>query len=61
MRAYHEAVLGWVGGTRKLDGRDPTGETVGDRLEIMRRAMDTIFGGRPQFNACWTYISAVRP
>ena len=61
MEAYHEAVLGWVGGTRKLDGSDPTPEAVADRLTIMRRAMDTIFGGRSSFNACWTYIHAERP
>jgi hypothetical protein len=23
----------------------------------MRRAMETIFAGRSQFNACWTYIT----
>jgi len=60
MTAYHDAVLGWVGGTKKLDGEDPTPEAVEDRLTIMRQALDTIFGGRAHFNACWTYISAVR-
>jgi SAM-dependent methyltransferase len=57
MTAYHESVLGWVGGTKKLDGEPAAPEAVEDRLAIMRRAMETIFGGRSSFNACWTYIS----
>jgi hypothetical protein len=57
MTAYHDSVLGWVGGTKKLDGEAPTAEAVQDRLTIMRRAMDTIFGGRETFDACWTYIT----
>jgi SAM-dependent methyltransferase len=58
MTAYHDAVLGWVGGNKKLDGRAPTPEAVEDRLTIMRHAIDTIFSGRTHFNACWTYITA---
>ncbi|HEX6025752.1 MAG TPA: class I SAM-dependent methyltransferase [Solirubrobacter sp.] len=58
MTAYHDAVLGWVGGTKKLDGRPPTPEAVQDRLTIMRHAIDTIFSGREEFKACWTYITA---
>jgi SAM-dependent methyltransferase len=57
MTAYHESVLGWVGGTKKLDGEAPTPEALEDRLTIMRRAMETIFSGRATFNACWTYIT----
>jgi SAM-dependent methyltransferase len=58
MTAYHDAVLGWVGGNKKLDGRAPTPEAVEDRLKIMRHAIETIFSGRSHFNACWTYITA---
>lgn len=61
MTAYHDAVLGWVGGNRKLDGRDATPEAVEDRLKLMRHAIDTIFSGRTHFNACWTYITAEKP
>jgi SAM-dependent methyltransferase len=57
MTAYHESVLGWVGGTKKLDGEAPTAEALEDRLTIMRQAMETIFSGRATFNACWTYIT----
>ena len=57
MTAYHESVLGWVGGTQKLDGEPASPEGLDDRLTIMRRAMEAAFSGRTEFNACWTYIS----
>jgi SAM-dependent methyltransferase len=58
MTAYHEAVLGWVGGSKRIEGAEPSEEAVRDRLRIMRHAIDTIFGGRETFKACWTYITA---
>jgi SAM-dependent methyltransferase len=60
MSTYHEAVLGWVGGTEKVDGRPPSPEQVEDRLHLIRHSMDILFGGRRDFRACWTYISARR-
>ena len=61
LAAYADAVLGWVGGSVKVDGdagvatrRRPTG------LELLRESLDTIFGGRPTFRCCWTYITATR-
>jgi hypothetical protein len=60
LTAYHDAVLGWVGGTEKVDGEAPTPEAVEDRLRLMRQAMEILFGGRPSFSACWTYITARR-
>jgi SAM-dependent methyltransferase len=59
LRAYHDAVLGWVGGTEKIDGAAPSPEAVADRLALMRHAMDVLFHGRPKFQACWTYITCV--
>jgi hypothetical protein len=35
-------------------------EAVRDRLRIMRHALDTIFGSRDSFKACWTYITAAK-
>ena len=55
LSAYHDAVLGWVGGP------DPTPGALRDRLHLIRHAMETLFGGRPSFNACWTYITARKP
>jgi len=61
LSAYHEAVLGWVGGSAKVDGHAPTPDVVRDRLALIRHAMDTLFGGRQAFRCCWTYINCIRP
>jgi len=60
LRTYHDAVLGWVGGTEKIDGAAPSPEAVGDRLALIRHAMDVLFHGRPKFQACWTYITCAK-
>jgi SAM-dependent methyltransferase len=59
--AYHSAVLGWVGGTDKVDGAAPSEKAVADRLALMRQAMDLLFAKRPTFQACWTYITCSKP
>jgi hypothetical protein len=59
LSAYNDAVLGWVGGTDKVDGAKPSEQAVADRLALMRHAMDVLFHGRPTFQACWTYITCV--
>jgi SAM-dependent methyltransferase len=59
LRTYHDAVLGWVGGSEKIDGAPPSPEAVTDRLDLIRHAMDVLFHGRPKFQACWTYITCV--
>ncbi|HEV8474415.1 MAG TPA: class I SAM-dependent methyltransferase [Methylomirabilota bacterium] len=60
LSAYHEAVLGWVGGAAKLEGRPPNAGAVRDRLALLRHAMDTLFGGRESFRCCWTYLTCVK-
>ena len=60
MSAYHDAVLGWVGGTERVDGRPPTDEAVRDRLDLIRHTMDVLFGERREFRACWTYLRCRR-
>ncbi len=61
LTAYHEAVLGWLGGSAKVDGTPATTEAERDRLALIRHAMDTLLGGRKSFRCCWTYINGVRP
>ena len=61
LSAYHDAVLGWVGGSSKVEGTDATPDAVRDRLDLIRHAMDTLFGGRPSFRCCWTYINGSVP
>ncbi len=60
LSAYHEAVLGWVGGSSKVEGAAATPEGVRDRLALIRHAMETLFGGRPTFRCCWSYINCAR-
>jgi len=60
LSAYHDAVLGWVGGTPKVEAVTPSAEAVRDRLALIRHAMETLFGGRSAFRCCWTYINGVR-
>jgi SAM-dependent methyltransferase len=61
LKTYHEAVLGWVGGSVKVEGQAPSEQAVADRLALIRHAMDVIFGGRKTFRCCWTYVRAVWP
>ncbi len=61
LSAYHEAVLGWIGGSAKVDGEAAGADAVRDRLALIRHAMDTLFGGRQAFRCCWTYVNCVKP
>ncbi len=61
LSAYHDAVLGWIGGTERIDGAAPSEEAVHDRLRLMRHAMEMLFAQRPTFKASWTYITCEKP
>ena len=58
LAAYADAVLGWVGGSAKVDGTPATERAAADRLALLRESLDTIFGGRPTFRCIWTYVTA---
>ncbi|HEY7706292.1 MAG TPA: class I SAM-dependent methyltransferase [Gaiellaceae bacterium] len=60
LAAYADAVLGWVGGSAKVDGAEAPEEAAADRLRLLHDSLAVIFGGRPTFNCCWTYLTAVR-
>jgi len=60
LAAYADAVLGWVGGSAKVDGEAASDEAAGDRLRLLRESLAVVFGGRSTFDCCWTYISARR-
>ena len=57
LSAYHEGVLGWVGGSERIEGEPPTEESVADRLRLLRESVDRVFDGS-SFDAVWTYIKA---
>jgi hypothetical protein len=58
LATYHEGVLGWVGGSERVDGVAPSEEAVADRLELLARAVAEVFAA-PVFDAVWTYVEAV--
>jgi ubiquinone/menaquinone biosynthesis C-methylase UbiE len=55
--AYHEGVLGWVGGSERVEGVPPTDAAVADRLELLELAVAVVFDA-PVFEAVWTYVDA---
>jgi SAM-dependent methyltransferase len=59
LAAYHEGVLGWVGGSERIEGVPPTDAAVSDRLALLHDSVERVFGG-PAFDAVWTYVEAVR-
>ena len=60
LAAYADAVLGWVGGSAKVDGAPASESAAADRLRLLHESLSTIFGGHPTFRCCWTYITARR-
>lgn len=59
--AYHEGVLGWAGGSEKIDGAAPTTEAIALRRQLMSDSLSALFDGRPSFPACWTYLKCHKP
>ena len=57
LSAYHEGVLGWVGGSERIEGQPPTEKAVADRLRLLRESVEHVFGSG-SFDAVWTYIEA---
>lgn len=56
LTTYHEGVLGWAGGSKRIDGLAPSEDIVGVRKELMSESLSALFDGQPCFQACWTYI-----
>ena len=60
LSAYADAVLGWVGGSVRVDEREASEEAAADRLRLLGESLAAVFDGRSTFDCCWTYITAVR-
>lgn len=60
LAVYHEGVLGWVGGAKKVTGEEVDPAWVEVRKALMGSALNELFEGRSQFKAAWTYLDAVR-
>lgn len=60
LSTYHESALGWVGGTRRVDGAAPSEEAVWDRLFLIRYGLEMAFPGVAEFPCNWTYVTCRR-
>lgn len=61
LSAYHEGVLGWAGGAKRIEGKEPSDEDVALRQQLLRESLTALFEGQPSFGACWTYIKCRKP
>lgn len=50
-------MLGWVGGSERVEGEPPSAAAVADRLRLLRESVDRVLGGG-SFDAVWTYVDA---
>lgn len=57
LAVYHDAVLGWVGGSEKVEGAPPPEVAVRHRHALMRLGLDRVMRGASSFDAVWTYLT----
>ena len=56
INVYHEGVLGWVGGSKRITGKDCGPKCIEDRKILIKEAMKETFEGRDIFKAVWNYF-----
>lgn len=56
LKVYHEGIIGWIGGSKKITGIEPSEEEINDRVEIIKLALTKMFNNQNDFKACWNYI-----
>jgi ubiquinone/menaquinone biosynthesis C-methylase UbiE len=56
LNVYHEGILGWVGGSKKITGKECDSECINVRKTLIREAMTSIFGGKDVFKTVWNYF-----
>jgi SAM-dependent methyltransferase len=56
LKVYHEGIIGWIGGSKKMTGVEPTEEDIKNRVEIIKEALNIIFQNKNDFKASWNYI-----
>lgn len=57
LAAYSDGVLGWIGGSEKIEGRAPSKVDEKYRLLLIRQSLEKLFPGRESFPCSWTYIT----
>jgi SAM-dependent methyltransferase len=56
LKVYHEGIIGWIGGSKKITGIEPNEDEINDRVEIIKLALTKMFNNQNDFKACWNYI-----
>jgi len=51
-------LLAWVGGSPKVDRRQPTPSELQDRLDLLKQSFLKLFSGRDVYQSTWTYLAA---
>jgi ubiquinone/menaquinone biosynthesis C-methylase UbiE len=51
-------LLAWVGGSPKVDRRQPTAAEVQDRLDLLKQSFLKLFKGRAFYQSTWTHFIA---
>ena len=51
-------LLAWVGGSPRVDGRQPGAVEMKDRLDLLRQAFLGLFAGQEVYPSTWSYITA---
>lgn len=54
---YHDIVLGWVGGSKKVEGYPPTRESVRDRMFLIRYCIEKLYACREYYQFGWKYFT----
>lgn len=61
LQVYHEGVLGWVGGSERVEGQAPSEAALRDRKDLMWEALRRVVDGKDEFDATWTYVTCRKP
>tara|TARA_Y100001954_G_scaffold237744_1_gene302481 strand:+ start:53 stop:1045 length:993 start_codon:yes stop_codon:yes gene_type:complete len=56
INVYHEGVIGWVGGSKKVTGKNCDQKCIEDRLTLIREGMEKTFSNKDTFKAVWNYF-----
>ena len=56
LKVYHEGIIGWIGGSKKITSVEPSEDEINDSIDIIKLALTEMFNNQNDFKACWNYI-----
>lgn len=57
---YHDVILGWVGGSEKVEGWSPSNSALRDRIFLIKLSVKELYGTQHYLRCPWTYITCKR-